>query len=231
MDQDRNCASGPLFPWARGLTPEHVERVRATLAEREYAAGSIIFRRGEKLSHWCGVLEGLLRVSRDTPRGKTISTYPCLGKGTWFGEDALMRNAPLPYDVIAVRATRLLLVPGATFKWLLTDSLVFNRFIIEQLSLRVQRFIDQLEIDRLRDPEVRIARCIAWMINTLPGATGDGAADHEIEISQEELGRIAGTSRQRVNRAVQRLKKERLLATNYCRIKVVDINRLRAFGA
>jgi CRP-like cAMP-binding protein len=216
-----------LLPWARSLTAAQLERVRATMVERHYAAGTTIFRRDQTLAHWCGVVDGLLRVSRDTQRGKNITALPCLTRGLWFGEDALIRHAPLPYDIVAVRPTRLLLVEGRTFAWLLASSIDFNQFIINQLSLRLQRCVDQLEIDRLRDPEVRVARLLAWMIN----APLNGDADHVIHISQEELGRLAGTSRQRVNRAVQRLKQERLLSTDYCKIKVIDPGRLRAFRA
>jgi DNA-binding GntR family transcriptional regulator len=72
-----------------------------------------------------------------------------------------------------------------------------------------------------------VARCIVGML----GAAANGTTKQEIQISQEELGRLAGTSRQRVNYAVQRLKQEQLLSTDYRRIKVVDIDRLRAFAS
>jgi CRP-like cAMP-binding protein len=216
----------PLAPWANTLTPVQAAQVKPMLFERRYGSGAIIFKRGQTLSHWCGVAEGLLRLSRDTARGRTIVALPSLAPGAWFGEDVLLRDVPLPYDVVAVRPTRLVYLSGTAFKRLLDESIAFNRFVIDQLGARMERLVEHLEADRLRDPETRIARCLASMIASAPAA----GAGIEIEISQEELGRLSGTSRPRTNVAVQRLRDEGLLATGHRRITVLDPLRLRTYG-
>ena len=52
----------------------------------------------------------------------------------------------------------------------------------------------------------------------------------EIEISQEELGLLAGVSRPVVNKALQELEDEGLLRVDHGRITVFDLEKLSRFG-
>ena len=118
-------------------------------------------------------------------------------------------------------------MPRATFEWLLDRSIPFNRFLMDHLNERLGQFIAMFEYDRLLDPDARVARCLASMIHPLlyPG-------NHEsLRIGQEEIGNLAGVSRQRVNQALQRLEGERLLAIGYGGIRILDLEGLRRFGA
>ena len=54
--------------------------------------------------------------------------------------------------------------------------------------------------------------------------------ESRIAISQEEIGLLAGVSRQRVNRTMQTLEKSGFLVAKYGGVTVLDINGLRRFG-
>jgi CRP/FNR family cyclic AMP-dependent transcriptional regulator len=54
--------------------------------------------------------------------------------------------------------------------------------------------------------------------------------DARIEVSQEELGHLAGISRQRVNQALQTLEQARLLRVEYGAIVIEDLGGLRGYG-
>ncbi|MBI5790693.1 MAG: winged helix-turn-helix domain-containing protein, partial [Rhodocyclales bacterium] len=51
-----------------------------------------------------------------------------------------------------------------------------------------------------------------------------------IAISQEEIGYLAGVSRQRVNRSLQTLEKSGFLVAQYGGVTVLDLDGLRHFG-
>ena len=57
------------------------------------------------------------------------------------------------------------------------------------------------------------------------------ATETHLEISQEELGSLAGISRQRVNRALHMLEAAGLLKVQYGVIAVLDVKGLRNYGA
>jgi CRP/FNR family cyclic AMP-dependent transcriptional regulator len=211
--------------WARSLTPDELRRVETSLGERRFAAGEYVCRKGEPVEHWIGILEGLVKMSSLSASGK-LTTFTGLPAGAWFGEGSLLKNEARKYDVVALRASRVVLMPRSTFNALLDGSIAFNRFLLLQLNERLGQFIGQVEFDRLLSVEARIARCLAAMFNPLL-YPGTGA---KLQISQEEIGYLSDLSRQRVNRALKALEHAGLLRVEYGAIVVLDLPGLRNYG-
>jgi CRP-like cAMP-binding protein len=105
-------------------------------------------------------------------------------------------------------------------------SIPFNRFLITQLNERLGQFIGMMEHERLLDTDARLARNLAAMFNPLlyPGA------GRELQISQEEIGFLAGLSRQRVNQALKTLQEAELLQLEYGKLTILDLDGLRNYG-
>jgi len=213
-------------PWFAGLDAQQRGRVETEVCERAVAGGAFVARRGSTVDHWMGVIEGLLKMSNTSPDGK-LATFAGMPDGAWFGEGTLLKNETRKYDVIALRDTRVACMPRATFEFLLGGSLSFNRFLLDHLNERLGQFIAMVEYDRLLDPDARVARCLGSMVHPLL-YPGNG---NSLRIGQEEIGNLAGVSRQRVNQALQRLETEGLLAIEYGGIRIVDLDGLRGFGA
>jgi CRP-like cAMP-binding protein len=110
-----------------------------------------------------------------------------------------------------------------TFHWLLDNSIAFNRFVMNQLNERLAQFIAAREIDRLNNPDIRVARSLAALFNPVlfPGV---GAV---LRITQQELAYLVGLSRQRVNEALTTLHNQGLITVEYGGVRVLDINMLR----
>jgi hypothetical protein len=82
-----------------------------------------------------------------------------------------------------------------------------------------------VEHDRLLEPDARVARSLAALFNPFlyPGT------EPRIQISQEELGYLAGTSRQRVNQALHLLEDAGLVKVEYSLVTILDLDGLRSF--
>lgn len=210
--------------WARPLDAETRRALAAELTERRVPAGGYVCRKGEPVVHWIGVIDGLLKLSNTSPSGKpaTLTGVPAFG---WFGEGSLLKDEPRRYDVIALRDSRVALMPRATFQRLLDTSIAFNRFLLIQLNERLAQFISAIEHERLLETDARVARCLAALFNPIlyPG-TGE-----RVSISQEEIGFLSGVSRQRVNQALQVLDAEGLLRVEYGGLTILDLERLRSY--
>ena len=157
--------------------------------------------------------------------GKATS-FVGLSTGAWFGEGSLIKDEPRRYDIVALRESRVAYLKRSRFHYLLDHSIAFNRFVLLQLNERLGQFIGMVEHERLLDSDARLARCLASMFNPLlyPGSR------RELPISQEEIGLLAGMSRQRVNQALQRLERDGLLRADYGTLTILDLERLRRFG-
>jgi CRP-like cAMP-binding protein len=211
--------------WAQALSPEDFARARAGTSERLVPSGGYICSKGLPVDHWHGVIDGLAKMSSDWVTGKTAS-FTGIAAGGWFGEGSMLKAEVRRYDVVALRDTRVACMKRETFHWLLDHSIAFNRFIIHQLNERLGLFIGLLESERLLDVDARVARTMAALFHPVlqPGM------ESRIAISQEEVGYLAGVSRQRVNRALKTLEDAGFLTTEYGGITVVDLNGLRSFG-
>jgi CRP/FNR family transcriptional regulator, cyclic AMP receptor protein len=211
--------------WAATLEPAELERVVAETHERRVPSGGLAMRRGEPAAHWVGVIEGLLKMSVSLPDGRH-STFTGVTSGGWAGEGSLLRPGAWRYDGVAVRDTRLALMPRATFERLLATSLPFNRFLLQHLNARLSLFIGIAEFDRLLGPDARVARCLASLFD----ADLYPNAGSFIQLSQEEIGLLAAVSRQRANQALHRLECEGLLRVAFGGVNVLDLPGLRGYS-
>ncbi|APH73818.1 Crp/Fnr family transcriptional regulator [Aquibium oceanicum] len=210
--------------WARELDEDEIERALRGIVDRAFPKNAYICHRGDRLDHWTGVVEGLVKISAISRSGKAM-TFAGVANGSWFGEGSVLKDEPRQYDVVAIRETRLAMMNRATFAWLYENSKGFNRFLVRQLNERVGQFIATIEHDRILSPRARVARHLSWFFNPVlyPQVRTD------IEISQEELGLLAGVSRAVANRSLQELEQEGLLANDHGRIRVVDLEALRRY--
>jgi CRP-like cAMP-binding protein len=157
--------------------------------------------------------------------GKTTSLTG-ISSGGWFGEGSLLKKEPRRYDVMAIRETRVAFMNRSTFYWLMDHSIPFNRYLIAQINERLGQFIGMIENERMLDTDARIARGLAALFNPVlyPGT------NRLLQISQEELGYLAGVSRQRANQALKVLEDAGLVRSEYGGINVLDLEGLRRFG-
>lgn len=210
--------------WVQCLEAAELERVRADMTERFVPAGGFVCRKGEAVDRWHGVAEGLVKISSIALDGRTTS-YQGLRAGAWFGEGSVLKSEPRRYDVVAIRDTVVGGLPRHTFNWLFENSLPFAQVLVKLLNDRVTHIMTTLEQDRLLDPSTRVARSLAAFFSPILYAE----SDRRVEITQEELGHLAGVSRQRVNRALHELEELGILQSEYRVVIVLDVQKLARF--
>ena len=213
------------IPWLNALPRDERERALGALKVVQVEAGELLCRVGRPVTYWFGVIDGLLKMSNDTAMGIPI-TFTGIPPGGWFGEGTVLKREAYRYNIQALRRSVVAGLDVATFHGLLDRSIAFNRFIAVQLKERLGQFIGAREIDRMTDPEGRVARSLAALFHPVlyPGVGG------LLRITQQELGYLVGLSRQRVNEALQVLQSARLIAVEYGGVRVLDLEGLRAFG-
>lgn len=213
------------IPWLPALTAAERQQVEGALVVGEAEPGDLVCRVGRAPTYWFGVVEGLLKMSTDKADGGSV-TYTGVPPGGWFGEGTVMKREPYRYNIQALRRSLVAGLPAESFHWLLDHSIGFNRFVMNQLNERLGQFIAALEIDRLNNPDARVARNLAQLFNPVlyPGV---GAV---LRITQQELAYLIGLSRQRVNQALRTLEAKGTLRVEYGGLRVLDLAALRNSG-
>ena len=163
-------------------------------------------------------------MSNDGSQGFAI-TFTGVPPGGWFGEGTLLKREAYRYNIEPLRASLVAGLSIETFEWLTEHSIPFNRYLMNQLNERLGQFIAAREIDRLDDPDIRVARNLAALFHPVlyPGV---GTL---LRITQQELGYLVGLSRQRVNEALQALQSAALIRIEYGGVRVLDLAALRSW--
>lgn len=212
-------------PWAAVLEPEQCRRVERETEIARHAAGTVICREGEPARHWVGVLDGLVKVDTVGADGRG-TTFVGVASGGWVGEGSLLKHEARPYEVVALVDSWVARVPLATFEWLFQTSLPFNHFLVRQLNARLGQFVGLVQSCRMHGTTTQVAVCLSALFDPAlcPGANG------ALRISQEEVARLCGLSRQVAGRALHELAEAGLLRMHYGSIAVTDIEGLSGFG-
>lgn len=211
--------------WGRRLSEAQRRRVGSDLRERVVPRGAMVCQSGAQVQFWKGIVDGMVKMSVVSPSGRA-STLTGLTAGAWFGEGPVLRSATWDFDGVAMRETRIALLPRATFTWLLEDSPGFSRFVIGQLNERLAQFLAVIEAERLEAAEVRVARCLAWLFNPVLYPN----VGLHLPLTQQEVGYLSGVTRQRVNRALGELQEAGLLEVEYGGVRVLDLAGLQRYG-
>ncbi len=212
------------IPWLRALEAREAARTAALIQVVNAEAGELVCKIGKPASYWFGVVDGLLKMSSDTADGVAI-TFTGIPPGGWFGEGTLLKREAYRYNIQALRSSVVAGLPVDTFHELLLTSIAFNRFVLNQLNDRLGQFIAAREIDRLTDPDLRVARNLAALFHpSLYPGVGTW-----LRITQLELGYLVGLSRQRVNKALSVLQERHLIRIEYGGVRVLDLDALRHY--
>ncbi len=211
------------IPWLKSLTPIERERAVAALVVGDAEAGDHICRFGRPVTYWFGLVDGLLKMSNDDSQGPVI-TFTGVAPGGWFGEGTVLKHEQYRYNILALRKSRVAGLPIETFDWLLDHSIGFNRFVMHQLNERLGQFIAAREIDRLNNPDLRVARNLASLFHPLLSPNVGGV----LRITQQELAYLVGLSRQRVNEALTTLAAKGWIRVEYGGLRVLDLAALRS---
>jgi CRP/FNR family transcriptional regulator, cyclic AMP receptor protein len=210
------------IPWLHLLASKERERIAGDLKVSEARPGEYVCRAGRPITYWIGVIDGLLKMSADNAQGQTM-TFTGVPPGGWFGEGTALKKENYRYNIQALRTSRVAGLHVDTFHWLLDHSIAFNRFVMDQLNERLSQFIAMREIDRMNNPDIRVARSLAALFNR---ALYPGVGE-VLRITQQELAYLVGLSRQRVNEALTSLQAQDIIRVEYGGLRVLNLAALQ----
>jgi CRP/FNR family cyclic AMP-dependent transcriptional regulator len=206
--------------WFGDLSQETQARITDKVFTLQGSKGDVMLQAGDEVGGWYAVLSGLVKLQSQSSQGRR-SAYLGIPGGEWFGEGAAMKKERRRYDVIALRDTELLCLPADEFAQLRASNLKFNHALNEQLNMRLSQAMAIIETMRLRTPDQRVAMYLGRHLWHGP---------RKLSLSQEELGILAGLSRQTVNSALKTLEQQGLVSLEFGRVSILNDEGLMALA-
>jgi CRP-like cAMP-binding protein len=201
-----------MQPWFAHISPAQQESVTRAAYTVRAGKGEVVLPAREQALGWYAVLWGFVKL-QSPGQDQQASSFLALTGGEWFGEGSAMKDEPRRYQVVALRDSELLCLPRARFRELIATNLTFNHAVMKHLNLRLGQAMAIIETQRHCNLEQRLALHLSrtfWH------------GLRRLNLSQEELGLLAGMSRQAVNRTLKGLEQRGFVSLLNGRVVSVD---------
>ena len=198
------------FPIFQDLGTESLARIAAVAGVQHWAAGALLFQRGDPGGYLVALASGRVRLAITTPQGREL-TLRHAGPGDLLGEMALFDAEPRSADAVALVETAGHVLHRSAFRQIAQHDPALMDGAARWLSRRLRETTEQLEGIVLYNLDSRLAR---FLLATLRQIHGDDLPPHpalRLDISQSDLAAVLGASRPKVNQALQGLRDGRAI--------------------
>ncbi len=207
----------------RGLPSATIQQISALSMRRTYSHGAIVFSQGGPGDALYGVVTGKIRISASSPDGREMFLN-IMEPGDTFGEIALLDGRHRTATASATAPSELIIITRDHFLELLKRESQLVSHVIELLCERIRWTSGLAEESALLSVPARLARRLLSLGKFHGRETPVGV---ELTISQEEVARFLGLSRQAINQYLQNWKSQRWVSLGRGKIVIVDENALQ----
>lgn len=209
-----------LFAW---LSVEARKDFVARARERRLGSCQIIYQRGDRGVEMYRILAGTVRLSTMRADGREMG-YILFGPGDCFGVSTLLDGEGLPHTAESLGTTRLQILDDAHFRTLRDTHRDFDDALLRLMSRQMRILSTYLADVTLEPLPRRAARRL------LEIARRDASGQLLVHLSQSDLARLLGVSRQTTNKLLKQFEQDGLITLNYRSIKLIDLNSIRLYA-
>jgi CRP/FNR family transcriptional regulator, cyclic AMP receptor protein len=191
------------------LDDRELASIAAVAKTRRYAKDDAIFHADEIGDIFCLIREGRVKVTMTSPEGKEI-ILSMLGPGDFFGEMALLDDAPRSATVIATEPLEVVTIWRSDFLQILQENFSITKKILVELSRRLRRASGRIESLATMDVYGRLARFFLDLA-AQHGKKLDNGFVAVMRPTHQAIANTIGTSRETVSRLIHDLMKQDLL--------------------
>jgi CRP/FNR family transcriptional regulator, cyclic AMP receptor protein len=192
---------------------------------RRLPHGAVITRQGSAVTSLFFVTSGAVRLSAVTESGREV-VVGLLCRGDLFGEAALLGD-PSQVRAQAVGSTTVLAIPIASLRTLLECNPATAEQLLRLIASRLHRTSAALEDALTADVPGRVMGRLRELA-ARHGDPGPAGIRLRVPLTQDELARMVGASRESVNRTVGELSARGVLRSRSGRMTIADPNALAA---
>jgi CRP/FNR family transcriptional regulator, cyclic AMP receptor protein len=215
--------------WFQPLPAEFAQALLALGHVRTLAAGQALFLRESPPCGLYGIVSGSVRFSghggqADASREALLAV---LTPGDWFGEIGLFDAAPRTHDAHAGEDSTLLHVGQADLLEWLQDHPAHWRDLGLLMADKLRAAFVNMEAHMLLAPPQRLAQRLLLLAQGHAVGEALPVWRPTLNITQDELARMLGLSRQTVNQILQNFKESGLIGQQRGELQILDAAALR----
>ena len=211
----------------RGLQPATLDQIARLCVRRAYAADTVIFSQADPGDALFGVMTGRVRISASSAAGREVFLN-IMEPGDSFGEIALLDGRPRTASATAMSAAELFVIGREQFLALFARDPLLTEHLLRLLCERLRWVSEFAEESALLSVPARLARRLLALCKHHGHETADGI---ELKVSQDEMARFLGLSRQIINQHLQDWKAQRWVDLGRSKILIMNARALEKLAA
>lgn len=180
------------------LSHDEIDTLLHFARVESYPAGKEIYAKGSLGRSMMAVLRGKAKMTSVSRDGKEI-VFNIMHPGEIFGEIALLDGGQRSADAIAMTDCEILVLDRRDFMPLLEKRADICLVLLRILCQRLRQTSEQVEDVLFRHLESRVAKAVLHLAEDATSHAFPGSPV-ELHLSQQELGDIAGGTRESVNK-------------------------------
>ncbi len=211
------------------LTEEQQTILAISVGTQHFERGETIFHQGSIGSTLYIIIQGQVRIYRMSPAGQELAvTVFC--DGDFFGELALLDGQPRAASAEAMTPTTTLTLHRAAFLHTINTCPPIAASILEVMAIRLRQSNEYAEQLASAPVAQRVARQLLDLATRRSQRQADSTSIHQIDLdlTQDELARLSGTTRETVNRVLSALRDQGLVRVERARVRILNLPQLRA---
>jgi CRP/FNR family transcriptional regulator, cyclic AMP receptor protein len=190
-----------LHTFFGALTEQETRELLRPSIIKHVQKGAVVFRRGDPGDGLYGVLAGRVLMTIDSMDGKEL-ILNSHGQGEFFGEIALLDQVGRSASGVAAERSELLFVGRDVFRSFLSQRPETMGRIISVLCARLRRTTDIIEDAAFLNVASRLAKQVIALVHGAGRGEPPGRRP-TVRISQADLARMLGVSREFVNKQLK----------------------------
>jgi CRP-like cAMP-binding protein len=209
------------------LAPEDLRRVAEVAILRRFAAQQVIFREGDSSDTCYIVRSGHARAVREHIDGRTI-TLAHFGPEDIFGELAMFDDERRSATVETLDAVEAVAIAGSDMRRLLRQHNDISAKLVTVLARRLRDANERLLRQSVQTVQSRVAGVLLELVAQAQ-REGAGPTDVLVVITQADIAKLAGSSRESASRFLAVLERAGIITQGRGRITVHDPEALKRY--
>lgn len=188
----------------------------------------ILHQKNDSADGFHCVVSGKVRISNYTVEGKEL-VLTWIQPGNWFGEISLIDGQPRTHDAHAEGPTTILKVPNSAFEQLFTQHHDWSQHIMRLLCQRVRATFSLIDETGCLSLKGQLCKRLSLLQQGLEEQQ-QPSQSMQLRISQDALAQLIHSSRQTVNKILQGLQADNVIALRYGKIVILNKIALEELG-
>ncbi len=202
----------PLFA---SLAQPDLATISSHAVTKKFPKNTIIISEGDQTDSLYVILSGKVKAFLSDEHGKEV-ILDIQGPGEYFGEIALLDDAPRSASVMTTEPSRFSIISKNEFKKCLANNPDIAITLIKELTHRIRMLTDNVKGLALRDVYGRVTATLSNLAKA-----EDGKLAIREKLTQQDIANMVGASREMVSRIFKDLTTGGYIRTEDKRITIV----------